>query len=100
MFVFINEGFYSEMCSTSDNKLHNVTLLLDKESDQHNVIFEGGLYNTSTDIGVGMRSNCADQESRLGLWFSIGVGCTWGGMAVLGPLSKALGTRITRIIIL
>jgi hypothetical protein len=95
VFIFTDEGFYAELCESNplslikDINLTNVVAIPQNQS----------AYLTNNDIGDTGRS-CADQESRLGLWFSIGVGCTWTGMATLGPLSKAVGTRITRILIL
>lgn len=45
-------------------------------------------------------SFCKSQEIRLGLWFSIAVGCTRAVMAMFGPINRALGTRSTRVLIL
>ena len=95
VFIFTDEGFYAELCESNplslikDINLTNVVAIPQNQSE----------YLTNNDI-VDTGRSCADQESRLGLWFSIGVGCTWTGMAILGPLSKAVGTRITRILIL
>lgn len=90
--IFINEGFYSDLCI----KTSNVSTQLPIQHEEFNV----DIHNNSTTFSLETHLNCAEQESWLGLWFSISIGCTWAGMAILGPLSKALGTRTTRIIVL
>ncbi|XP_071178208.1 equilibrative nucleobase transporter 1-like isoform X1 [Mytilus edulis] len=100
VFIFTNEGFYADLCKK--NQLITDVEINFTHGENVSGIYSGDHRNNITffDSNDEEYKDCTEQESRLGLFFSIGVGFTWAGMAILGPMTKALGTRITRIVIL
>lgn len=104
VFVFKEEGFYSNLCHDNNEKISIVLKNDHMLNTSHNdVIYykDGDMLETenmavdSEDYGL---LTCEAQNSKLNLWFSIAVSFMYLSFTVIGYLMRRLGTRITRLI--
>ena len=108
VFILKEEGFYRDKCVEDESifKTHllSTNTLMNKSNDSNNMIFANvtevptTLSHTLGDVHAQM--TCANQESRLNLWFSIAVSFMYLAFTGIGYLIRNIGTRITRLLFL
>ena len=109
VFILKEEGFYVDACSKHDLTSGRIEIAINSNSSGLASLYEvdsnqGSSKNVSniTDEKGSLHNfinqGCAEQESKLNLWFSIAVSFMYLTFTGIGYLIRFLGTRTTRFI--